>query len=120
MIRSLVSAGVAGLASFAVTRAVMRSQLRRHDKVLRTNHAGAEVSLIEGPALAAGLLAGSVLIEDPRQRAATLLATSVSGVLGGVDDFCEAGSSKGLRGHLGALARGEITTGAIKVTTSTS
>ncbi len=116
MIRSLVSAGVAGVASFAVTKTVMNSKLRRHEKVLRTNHAGNEVSLVEGPALAAGLLAGSVLIEDPRQRAATLLATSVSAVLGGVDDFCEAGSSKGLRGHLGALARGEVTTGAIKVT----
>src|SRR5699024_5072445 len=32
-----------------------------------------------------------------------------------VDDFCESGSSKGLRGHLSALARGEITTGAIKI-----
>ncbi|RBP61881.1 hypothetical protein DFO66_11814 [Brevibacterium sanguinis] len=115
MIRSLVSAGVAGLASYAATRAVMSSRLRRQEKVLRTNHSGREVSLVEGPALAAGLLAGSVLIEDPRQRGATLLATAVAGGLGGVDDFLESGSSKGLRGHLGALARGEITTGALKV-----
>lgn len=116
MIRSLVSSAVAGFAAYGVTRAVLGSRLRHHDKVVRTNHAGNDVSLIEGPAVAAGLVSAAVLIDDPRQRAATVLATSVSGMLGGVDDFFESGSSKGLKGHLGALARGEITTGAIKVT----
>ncbi|WP_209324642.1 hypothetical protein [Brevibacterium renqingii] len=115
MIRSIVSSAVAGLAGFAATKAVLRSRLRTHDSVVRTNHAGREVSLIEGPAVTAGLLAGGLLIEDPRQRAATLLATGAAGSLGAVDDFCESGTSKGLRGHLSALARGEITTGAIKV-----
>lgn len=116
MIRSLVSSAVAGLAGYAATKAVLSSKLRTHKKVVRTNHADRDVSLIEGPALTTGLLTGSFLIEDPRQRAATLLATSVSGGLGAVDDFLESGSSKGLRGHLSALAHGEITTGAIKVT----
>lgn len=116
MIRSIVSSAVAGLAGYAATKAVLSSKLRRHEKVVRTNHAGNDVSLVEGPAVTAGLLAGSVLIEDPRQRAATLLATAVAGGLGGVDDFLESGDSKGLRGHLSALAHGEITTGAIKVT----
>ncbi|MDN5660557.1 MAG: hypothetical protein L0G72_07305, partial [Brevibacterium aurantiacum] len=83
--------------------------------VVRTNHAGNDVSLVEGPAVTAGLVAGSLLIEEPRQRAATLLVTTVSGGLGAVDDFLESGDSKGLRGHLEALSRGEITTGAIKV-----
>ncbi|WP_453984315.1 hypothetical protein [Brevibacterium casei] len=116
MIRTLVSSAVAGLIGYGVTKAVLHSPLRTHRSTVRTNHAGRDVSLVEGPAVAAGLLAGSVLIEDPRQRAATLLATSVSGALGAVDDFMESGSSKGLRGHLSALAHGEITTGAIKVT----
>ncbi|UZD61079.1 hypothetical protein [Brevibacterium sp. JSBI002] len=116
MIRSIVSTAVAGLAGFAATKAVLRSRLRTHDSVVRTNHAGHDVSLAEGPAVAAGLVAGSLLIEDPRQRSATLLATAAAGSLGAVDDFCESGTSKGLRGHLSALARGEITTGAIKVT----
>lgn len=116
MIRTLVSSAVAGLIGYGVTKAVLHSPLRTHRSTVRTNHAGRDVSLVEGPAVAAGLLAGSVLIEDPRQRAATLLATSVSGALGAVDDFLESGSSKGLRGHLSALAHGEITTGAIKVT----
>lgn len=116
MIRSIISSTVAGLAGYAATRAVLSSKLRRHEKVVRTNHSGNDVSLVEGPAVTAGLLAGSALIEDPRQRAATLLATSVAGGLGAVDDFLESGDSKGLRGHLSALAHGEITTGAIKVT----
>ena len=116
MIRSIVSTAVAGLAGFTATKAVLRSRLRTHESVVRTNHAGHDVSLAEGPAVATGLLAGSLLIEDPRQRTATLLATAAAGSLGAVDDFCESGSSKGLRGHLSALARGEITTGTIKVT----
>lgn len=116
MIRSIVSTAAAGLAGFAATKAVLTSRLRTQKTVVRTNHAGHDVSLIEGPAVATGLLASGLLIEDPRQRAAALLATAAAGSLGAVDDFCESGSSKGLRGHLSALARGEITTGAIKVT----
>ncbi|WP_240372282.1 hypothetical protein [Brevibacterium zhoupengii] len=115
MIRSLVSSAVAGLVGYTATRAILNSKLRTHDKVVRTNHAGNDVSLVEGPAVTAGLVAGSLLIEEPRQRAATLLVTTVAGGLGAVDDFLESGDSKGLRGHLDALARGEITTGAIKV-----
>ncbi|MGO2375223.1 hypothetical protein [Brevibacterium aurantiacum] len=115
MIRSLVSSAVAGLVGYTATRAILNSKLRTHDTVVRTNHAGNDVSLVEGPAVTAGLVAGSLLIEEPRQRAATLLVTTVSGGLGAVDDFLESGDSKGLRGHLEALARGEITTGAIKV-----
>lgn len=116
MIRSIVSTAVAGLAGFTATKAVLRSRLRTHESVVRTNHAGHDVSLAEGPAVTAGLLAGSLLIEDPRQRTAALLATAAAGGLGAVDDFCESGSSKGLRGHLSALARGEITTGTLKIT----
>ncbi|WP_181273293.1 hypothetical protein [Brevibacterium oceani] len=116
MIRSIISSAVAGLAGYAATTAVLKSRLRTRPEVVRTNHAGRDVSLIEGPAVTAGLLAGGLLIEDPRQRVATLLATAAAGSLGAVDDFLESGSSKGLRGHLSALARGEITTGALKVT----
>jgi UDP-N-acetylmuramyl pentapeptide phosphotransferase/UDP-N-acetylglucosamine-1-phosphate transferase len=115
MIRSIVSTAVAGLAGFIATKAVLASRLATRDNVVRTNHAGREVSLIEGPAVTAGLLAGGLLIEDPRQRAASLLATSAAGSLGAVDDFAESGDSKGLRGHLSALARGEVTTGTLKV-----
>ncbi|MDN6134380.1 MAG: hypothetical protein L0J03_09780 [Brevibacterium sp.] len=115
MLRSLISSTVAGLVGYTATKAILSSKLRTHEKVVRTNHTGRDVSLVEGPAVSAGLVAGSLLIEASRQRAATLLVTTVAGGLGAVDDFCESGDSKGLRGHLDALAHGQITTGGIKV-----
>src|SRR5699024_5350650 len=115
MIRSIVSSAVAGLAGFAATKAVLASRLRTDRSVVRTNHAGGEVSLVEGPAVTAGLLAGGLLIEDPRQRAATLLVTGTAGALGAVDDFCESGPSLGLLGYLVALSGGVITTAAINI-----
>ncbi|AEE45812.1 hypothetical protein [Cellulomonas fimi] len=84
----------------------------------RTNHRGEPVSLLEGPAVAAGLLAGAV-VGAPSLRAATALtvATGAGAVFGVVDDLGEDVEvrRKGLRGHLGALARGELTTGGLKV-----
>lgn len=78
----------------------------------RTNHAGQAVTLLEGPAFVLGALAGSAFAPGPGARAAVLVG---SGVLGAVDDLVGTTSSKGLRGHLGALARGEVTTGAVKI-----
>lgn len=78
----------------------------------RTNHAGQAVTLLEGPAFVLGALAGSAFAPGPGARAAVLIG---SGVLGAVDDLVGTTSSKGLRGHLGALARGEVTTGAVKI-----
>jgi UDP-N-acetylmuramyl pentapeptide phosphotransferase/UDP-N-acetylglucosamine-1-phosphate transferase len=48
-------------------------------------------------------------------RAAAVLAGASAGVLGAYDDLAEQQVRKGLAGHLGALARGEVTTGAVKV-----
>ncbi|WP_421741797.1 hypothetical protein [Cellulomonas sp.] len=84
----------------------------------RTNHRGEPISLLEGPAVAAGLLAaGLVGAPSPRAAVALTLATGSGAAFGLVDDLGEDSSSrrKGLRGHLGALARGELTTGGLKV-----
>jgi len=84
----------------------------------RTNHRGEPVSLLEGPAVTAGVLAG-VLVGGggPRATAATAVAVVGAGVFGLVDDLREdsATRTKGLRGHLGALAHGRLTTGGLKV-----
>ncbi len=83
----------------------------------RTNHRGEPITLLEGPAAVAGLAAGIVLVPGlPRPlRAAGAVAALGSGAVGLLDDLAEQGASKGLRGHLGALRRGEITTGLVKI-----
>ena len=50
-----------------------------------------------------------------RLRVAGLVAVAGAAGFGVVDDLADRGGSKGLRGHLAALARGELTTGGLKV-----
>ncbi|WP_088317004.1 hypothetical protein [Kineosporia sp. R_H_3] len=83
----------------------------------RTNHAGEPITLLEGPAYAAAA-AGAVLLAPglpPRVRAGAVLATAGAAAFGMLDDLGETGTSKGLKGHLGELARGRLTTGGAKV-----
>lgn len=84
----------------------------------RTNHRGEPVSLLGGPAVAAGVLVGAVVgAPSVRDGAALAVATTSGTAFGLVDDLTEDREAvrKGLRGHLGALAHGEITTGGLKV-----
>lgn len=78
----------------------------------RTNHAGGTVTLLEGPAYAVGAACAAGLAGAG--PGPVLAATAAAG-LGALDDLVGDSSSKGLKGHLGALARGEVTTGAVKV-----
>ncbi|MGW0451159.1 hypothetical protein ACWDWV_37955, partial [Streptosporangium sandarakinum] len=50
-----------------------------------------------------------------RVRVAALLAAAGAGGLGAYDDLYGVTASKGFRGHLGALAKGEVTSGAVKI-----
>ncbi|HZI97501.1 MAG TPA: hypothetical protein VFD41_08245 [Actinomycetales bacterium] len=82
----------------------------------RTNHRGETVSLLEGPAWAAGAVAGVAALGVPvRVRAGLAVATAGAALFGAVDDLVESGTHKGLRGHLGELAAGRLTTGGLKV-----
>lgn len=78
----------------------------------RTNHRGAPVSLLSGPALA---LAVGVVGELP--RAAALVAAAGAGAVGAYDDVAGARHphAKGFRGHAAALRQGRVTGGAVKV-----
>ncbi len=109
-LRPLVAAGLAATGAGAAY--ALRSSLpdRWQARFVRTNHAGEEVTLLEGPAYVAGATTGAVLA-GPGPALAALSA----GVLGGVDDLAGDSSSKGLRGHLGALAQGRPTTGSAKI-----
>jgi UDP-GlcNAc:undecaprenyl-phosphate/decaprenyl-phosphate GlcNAc-1-phosphate transferase len=86
----------------------------------RTNHRGEPVTLLEGPAVALGAVASQFLpSERTRFSARTALALAGAGAgafgFGVYDDLAGSGKRRGLRGHLGALAHGEVTTGAVKL-----
>ncbi len=83
----------------------------------RTNHRGEPVTLLEGPAAAAGAALAAALTPGltGRARAALVAAAAGAGAFGGYDDLAGSSDRRGFRGHLGALAHGEVTTGAIKI-----
>jgi len=64
-----------------------------------------------GTTLASAFAAGL----SPRGRAALVAAGAGAAAFGGYDDLAGSGDRRGFRGHLGALARGEVTTGAVKI-----
>lgn len=109
----LAGTAAARLAWAALTRRPPAGEARWQ----RTNHRGEPLTLLEGPALAAGACAALVAASglDGRIRAAGVVAVAGSAAFGVLDDLAERGSRKGLRGHLGALSRGELTTGGVKV-----
>jgi UDP-GlcNAc:undecaprenyl-phosphate/decaprenyl-phosphate GlcNAc-1-phosphate transferase len=127
-----------GIASAVAARAAYRA-LRRHPPAgektwTRTNHRQELVTLLEGPAVAVGAITAEVIgaIVAGRQgkgqipgssertvgsRSSLALVVTGGGALGfGVlDDLAGSGKRRGLKGHLGALRQGEVTTGAVKL-----
>lgn len=73
----------------------------------RTNHRGASVSLLSGPSLA---VAGALTCGSATGAVAALGAAAV-----GAYDDAVGTDDKGLRGHLGALRQGRLTSGVVKV-----
>ena len=116
--RRLLAGTAAARATGLVRRALDERPPGGDERWTRTNHRGEPVSMLEGPAVAAGLVVGGVLgAPRPSAAAAIAVATVGAAAFGVVDDLTEdtATSTKGLRGHLGALARGQVTTGGLKV-----
>jgi UDP-GlcNAc:undecaprenyl-phosphate/decaprenyl-phosphate GlcNAc-1-phosphate transferase len=111
----------AGTAAACAARAAYAALSRRppggETLWTRTNHRGEPVTLLEGPALTVAGVAGSAIAPalPPRARAALAVAGAGSAAFGGYDDLAGSGSRRGFRGHLGALAHGEVTTGAVKL-----
>ncbi len=129
---ALTSVAAAGAARAAY--AVLTRRPPGGDKTwTRVNHRGEPVTLLEGPAVAAGAVLVQILRGVPggrppglaqsserarsSARPAQALALAGAGAFGfGVyDDLAGSGKRRGLRGHLGALANGEVTTGAVKL-----
>ena len=114
---SAVTALAAGAAARAAYGALTRVPPGGAVRWTRTNHRGEPVTLLEGPAAAiAGTVAAAVAPGLPaRDRAALAVAGAGAAAFGGYDDVAGSGDRRGFRGHLGALAHGEVTTGAVKI-----
>jgi UDP-GlcNAc:undecaprenyl-phosphate GlcNAc-1-phosphate transferase len=115
--RRLAAIALGAAAARVAYRELNRRQPGGPDTWTRKNHRGEPVTLLEGPALVAGT-AGAIALAPglpQRLRTAAMLAALSAGALGSYDDLAGSGSSRGLRGHFGALAKGEVTTGAVKV-----
>jgi hypothetical protein len=123
-----LAAATAGVAAGGAARAAYAA-LRRYppggEKTwYRVNHRGEPVTLLEGPAVALGAIAIQFFYPErtvpapvaPRRlRAALALAGAGALGFGVADDLAGSGKRRGLRGHLGALAHGDVTTGAVKL-----
>jgi UDP-N-acetylmuramyl pentapeptide phosphotransferase/UDP-N-acetylglucosamine-1-phosphate transferase len=107
-------AGVAARAAWAALRARPPGGAERWN---RTNHRAETVTLLEGPAYALGAATAVALTPGvpARLKAAAVLATLGGGFFGAIDDLHESGKNKGLRGHLGELAHGRVSTGGLKI-----
>jgi hypothetical protein len=126
--RALATSVVTGAAAYGAARLAYRALSRfppgGEKAWSRVNHRGESVTLLEGPAAVAGavtaaLAPAALSFAEPPFPLRSALALSVAGggaaAFGALDDLKGSGKRRGLRGHLGALAHGEVTTGAIKI-----
>jgi UDP-N-acetylmuramyl pentapeptide phosphotransferase/UDP-N-acetylglucosamine-1-phosphate transferase len=114
---SAATAVIAAAAARAAYTALTRNPPGGATQWTRTNHRGEPVTLLEGPAVAAAGAAAALLAPalPARTRAALVAAAAGAGAFGGYDDIAGSGAKRGFKGHLGALAHGEITTGSVKL-----
>jgi UDP-N-acetylmuramyl pentapeptide phosphotransferase/UDP-N-acetylglucosamine-1-phosphate transferase len=112
----MLTAAAAGAITLGTRRALAAVPPGGAELWTRRNHRGETVTLLAGPALATGIAAGTLLPAGAPARARwnTTLAVSATAAIGGYDDLRGATATKGLRGHLSALSRREVTSGAVK------
>ncbi|MFI1576897.1 hypothetical protein [Embleya sp. NPDC020630] len=83
----------------------------------RRNHRGEALTLLEGPAAAIGATVAAACAPGVpgRWRAAGALAAVAGAGFGTYDDLAGSTDRRGFKGHLGALAKGEMTSGGVKI-----
>ena len=122
--KGLAAAAAAGVTAAAAARLAYAALNQRPPGGIktwsRTNHRGEPVTLLEGPAVTAGAIAG-VLAQaalgagSARSAAAMAVAGAGAAAFGAYDDLVGSGDRRGFRGHVGALRHGEVTTGTVKL-----
>lgn len=113
--RAIFGAGVTTAAGQLLRRLTRDRPLGSGPRWERSNYRGHTVSLSGGAATALGAIIVAAAAPAP-VRVGALLTTTVSAGIGLADDFdSDPTSAKGLKGHLAALSRGEMTTGAMKL-----
>lgn len=108
--------GLAAGGTIAAISAVRRSKWAA--ELERVNHKGDTVSLAEGPGITVGATAGAVLgANSPAYAAAAATAGLTAGAVGLYDDMADTKGekAKGFKGHVGALLKGRLSAGLIKV-----
>jgi hypothetical protein len=104
-------AGITALAVGAVSRKFLVSSFGDDARWQRDNYQGRTVSLLGGPAVAAGTLAGAIVAGSPACGIASLAGAG----LGLYDDLWGNAQARGLRGHLRSARSGRLTTGMVKL-----
>jgi UDP-GlcNAc:undecaprenyl-phosphate/decaprenyl-phosphate GlcNAc-1-phosphate transferase len=140
---TVATGAVGAAAARAAYRALRRYPPSGEKTWTRTNHRGELVTLLEGPAVAVGAITAEVIgaavaarlsgyavaagtaesqLQSFSERTSCSHASLAMAVAGGgalgfgvLDDLAGSGKRRGLRGHLGALAHGEVTTGSVKL-----
>jgi hypothetical protein len=112
------AAAIAAAASAGTAAATARTVTRRHPggrrRWLRSNYRERTVDLAGGPAAAAGVLTAAVPLALAGSPGGVTAVAAAAG-LGLYDDLAGGTHARGLRGHLRALARGEVTSGLVKM-----
>jgi UDP-N-acetylmuramyl pentapeptide phosphotransferase/UDP-N-acetylglucosamine-1-phosphate transferase len=109
-----LSAGVTSASWAALQRAAITTEPWRSERWNRSNFRDRPVTLLLGPAIAVGAVAG-VTAAAPTARRTALLAVSSAAAVGVYDDLYGDRHARGLAGHARALREGRVTTGMVKL-----
>jgi len=107
----------AGVGAFCIATVVISLGINRAARIIRPNYLGRAIPAAGGAAFVLGPWAAIFMAPSEsllHAMEALALGATVMSAAGLADDLWGARDASGLRGHFGALARGKVTTGAIK------
>jgi UDP-N-acetylmuramyl pentapeptide phosphotransferase/UDP-N-acetylglucosamine-1-phosphate transferase len=111
-----ISAGVVSGTWSLLQRSAAATESAESSRWTRSNYRDRDVSLLLGPAVGLGAVAG-IAVAAPTVRRAALLVVSSAAAIGVYDDLYGERHARGLGGHARALTEGRVTTGMVKLLT---